>query len=314
MIKIIVTIIGFLLLSCSSQQKTLSDNTDTFQKQILLCEQSQHRIAIADVDQQKIIWEWKAEQSNIQPEHIKWFTNPSDAKPVYGGKYILTTASGGGVALIRIADKKAVFYAYAGGNPHSSELLPDGNIVSASSTGNYLMLFKTDTTVAAENVWSKKIPIAFGHNVVWDAKHQLLWSAAMDHMKSFRYNFNCAHPDLIIVDSISLPGTEAHDLFPVYGTDSLWLTNTTNVYQFSVNTKQLTQAHVLQSNIKSVSSGPKNFPVILIQPKEKWWTDEVLDANGGSIFKQSGLRIYKARWILPNRFSYMGNEELKICH
>ena len=313
MIKVIVSILPFLFLSCSPQQKTVSDSTDAFQKQILLCEQSQHRIAIADVAQQKIIWEWKAEQSDIQPEHIKWFTNPSDAKPVYGGKYILTTASGGGVALIRIADKKAVFYAYAGGNPHSAELLPDGNIVSASSTGNYLLLFKVDTTVAAENVWSKKIPIAFGHNVVWDAKHQLLWSAAMDHMKSFKYNFNCATPDLIIVDSLSLPGTEAHDLFPIYGTDSLWLTNTTHVYQFSTNTKKPAQAHTVQSNIKSVSSGPKDFPVIIIQPKEKWWTDEVWDAKGNTIFKQAGLRIYKARWMLPNVFGYAKNNTLKIC-
>lgn len=311
--KVITVLIGFLLLSCSGQHKAVPDNANTFQKQILLCEQSQHRLAIVDVAQQKIIWEWKAEQSNIQPEHIKWFTNPSDAKPVYGGNYILANASGGGVALIRVADKKAVFYAYAGGNPHSAELLPDGNIVCASSTGNYLTLFKVDTTIAAENVWSKKVPIAFGHNVVWDAKHQLLWSAAMDHMKSFRYNGNCAQPDLTLVDSISLPGTEAHDLFPVYGTDSLWLTNTTHVYQFSVNTKQLAPAHTLQKNIKSVSSGPKGLPVIIIQPKEKWWTNEVWDANGHTVFKQEGLRIYKARWMLPNTFSYAKNDALRIC-
>ena len=281
---------------------------------MLLCEQSQHRLAIVDVDEQKIVWEWKAGQSNIKPEHAKWFTNPSDAKPVYNGRYILTNASGGGVALIRIADKKAVFYAYAGGNPHSAELLPDGNIVCASSTGNYLTLFKVDTTGAAENVWQKKIPIAFGHNVVWDAGHQLLWSAAMNHMKSFRYNFNCSNPELIPVDSLPLPGTEAHDLFPVYGTDSLWLTNTTHVYQFSTETKELKEATTLQPNIKSVSSGLKGFPAIIIQPKEQWWTDEVLDAKGYGIFKQAGLKIYKARWWLPNDFSYPKDHDFRQCN
>jgi len=318
MIKTTLALLSILFLSYMPGQNEAPDlihqnTSNAYKKYILLAEQSQHRIAIVDVAQQKIIWEWKAGQSNVKPEHVKWFTNPSDAKPVYGGRYILTTASGGGVALIRIADKKTVFYAYAGGNTHSAEVLPDGNIVSASSTDSYLTVFKVDTAIAAEDVVRKRIPIAFGHNIVWDAKHQLLWSAAMDHMYSFKYNFDCAHPSLTVVDSVALPGTEAHDLFPVFGADSLWFTNTTHVYQSSVNTKQLAEANTLQSNIKSVSSGPKGFPTIIIHPKEKWWTDEVLDAKGNCVFKQAGLKIYKARWLLPNAFGYAKNEEFKTC-
>ena len=93
---------------------------------IVLAEQLYNRAAIADVNAQQIIWEWRPEQSNVKPAHVKWFSNTSDVKPVYNGKYLLVTASGGGVALVRIADKKTVFYAYAGGNTHSAELLPDG--------------------------------------------------------------------------------------------------------------------------------------------------------------------------------------------
>jgi len=83
-------------------------------KCILLAEQSEHRVAIADADRGQIVWEWKPSLSNVDPMYWKWFSNPSDVKTVYGGKYILTTASGGGVALIRIADRKTMFYAYAG--------------------------------------------------------------------------------------------------------------------------------------------------------------------------------------------------------
>lgn len=282
-------------------------------KCIVLAEQSQHRIVIADVASGAVIWEWKPENSNVKPEHVKWFSNPSDAKAVYNNEYILTNASGGGVALIRIADKKTVFYAYAGGNTHSSELLPDGNIVTASSTGNYLMLFKTDTLHYPDGVKTKKIPIDFGHNVVWDAGQQRLWSAAMATMRSFRYNFNCAAPDLMPDTVINIPGTEAHDLFPVYGENNLWLTNTTNVYTFNVISKKLTQADVLQANIKSVSSAGSGFPVLLIRPKESWWTDEVLDAKGNSIFSQKGWKIYKARWVISNTFSYPVNDQVHLC-
>lgn len=282
-------------------------------KCIILAEQSQARIAIADVPSKKIIWEWKSETGVKNPDHVKWFSNPSDAKVVYNGQYVLMNASGGGVALIRIADKKTVFYAFAGGNTHSAELLPDGNIVSASSTGNYLTLFTVDTLHFPENVYSKNIPIDFGHNVVWDNKNHLLWSAAGTEMKSFKYNGNCTQPDLTLTETIHLPGKEGHDLFPVYGENALWFTNTTNVYKFDIATKALTQADVLQANIKSVSNGPEGFPVIVSKPKESWWTDEVVDAKGNSVFYQPGLKIYKARWVLPNSFSYPANHSVKQC-
>jgi len=275
---------------------------------IVLAEQSQHRVAIADVPAQKIIWEWKPELSNVKPEHVKWFSNPSDAKVVYKGAYILTCASGGGVALVRIADKKTVFYAYAGGNTHSAEVLPDGNIVAASSTGNYLTVFSVDTTSFPENVYSHKIPIPFGHNVVWDHQRKLLWSAGQAELHTFKYNFNKTQPDLIPDTMVALPGKEAHDLFPVYNSDALWLTNTTNVYQVNAATKALTMANTTyQKNIKSVSDGPESLPVIITLPKTSWWTDEVLDIKGQRIFFKEGLKIYKARWVVPNTFSYGTN-------
>jgi len=278
---------------------------DTSAQRIILAEQSQHRIAIADVSTQQIVWEWKPALSNVKQEHVKWFNNPSEAKVVYGGKYVLTCASGGGVALVRIADKKTVFYAYAGGNTHSAELLPDGNIVTASSTDNYLMLFSVDTLRAPEQVYSKKITIAFGHNVVWDKQRQLLWSAAMSELKAFRYNFNKTQPDLSLDTAIALPGTEAHDLFPVYGEDALWLTNTTHVYQYKLSRHQLEQFNMpYQEHIKSITNGPAVLPVIIIKPKTSWWTDEVIDITGKRIFFKEGLKIYKARWVLPNSFSY----------
>lgn len=323
--KILYTVMLSACLGCGDEpgakQTTPDPDTDKVpdppasvaecKKCIVLSEQSDSRIAIADVDSKTIIWDWKP-ANGVKADHVKWFNNMSDAKPVYNGKYILATASGGGVALVRIADKKTMFYAYAGGNTHSAEMLPDGNIVSSSSTGNFMTLFKVDTVNFPENVFSRNLPIEFGHNVVWDRQNQRLWTAAMAKMKVFTYNFTCSDPDLTLVETINLPGTEAHDLFPVYDENALWLTNTTNVYKFDVATKSVKQADVIQPNIKSVSSAP-GLPVIVIKPKEQWWTDEVIDASGNTVFYQKGLKIYKARWLVDNRFSYPENNAIKLC-
>lgn len=301
--RTLLLLLGMMLMQLSVTGTGKDTSVAGCQRCIVLAEQSQHRIVIADVTTGNIIWEWKPELSNVRPEHVKWFTNPSDAKAVCNKRFILMSASGGGVALIRIADRKTVFYGYAGGNTHSAALLPDGNIVSASSTGNYLLLFRADTTGYIANGYTKKIPVDFGHNVVWDAARQRLWTAALATMISYRYNFSRETPDLIQDTVLALPGTEAHDLYPVYGENVLWLTNTTHVYRFEPGTGKLSPSGTIQANIKSVSSGPAGFPVIVCKPKVSWWTDEVLDGQGRRVFMQPGLKIYKARWVLPDTFS-----------
>lgn len=284
-------------------------------KCIILAEQSQHRIAVVNTGSGEIVWQCRAENSNINPDHWNWFNSPSDAKIVYSGRYMQLSASGGGVALVRIKDKKTVFYAFAGGNTHSIELLPDGNIVSASSTGNYLTIFKTDTIINPEEIYSKKKPIRFGHSVVWDNGRQLLWTTAMDHLVAFKYNFNCNNPDLTRVDSVLIPGTQAHDLFPVYNEDELWLTTVDNTFKFNISSRKFKKLDIREGqNIKSISSGPENYPVIIIRPKEQWWTDEVLDMNSNSIFKKEGYKIYKARWFTINTFSYEKNSSIHLCN
>lgn len=287
-----------------------------YKKHLLITDQSLNRIAIVDVDAGEIVWEWRAsEATGVQAKDVAWFNAPSDAKAVYDGKYILLNASGGGIALVRIDDKKTVFYAFAGGNTHSAEMLPDGNIVSASSTGNFLMLFRTDTLQHPAEVYTKKIYMPFAHNVVWDNQRQQLWTAAKDKLYALKYNFDCNHPDLTVIDSTSLPDTDAHDLFPVPGSDALWLTTPQGIYQVDAETRDIKEVTgAFREDIKSVSSGPESFPTLIMHPQEQWWADEVLDLQGNRILQQSGLKIYKARWLLPNRFSYPEHSSIRLCH
>lgn len=297
--------------------KTLSaafSDSVTQQKLVIITDQSLNRIIIVDPETKEITWEWRAVDGDVRMQDRNWFDAPSDAKPVLNGKYILMTASKGGVALIRISDKKTVFYAYAGGNTHSAAILPDGNIVSASSTDNYLMVFRTDTLHFPDFVYTKKIFLPFAHNVVWDHKRQVLWSAAKNKLYTFRYNSNCRRPDLKVIDSTIIADTDAHDLFPVYDNDLLWLTTLGYVFKVNPVTKNIeTLKGAVTKNIKNVSSGPAGYPTIMMLPKEKWWTDEVTDENGKSIFKQAGLKIYKARWLLPDLFAGDKNSRFTIC-
>ncbi len=275
---------------------------------LVLTDQARPAIVIVDAGRKgKEIWSWNAGHSNVAEDKVKWFSHPDDAKPVYNKRYLLINASGGGVALVRIADGKAVFYAYAGKNPHSSELLPDGNIVTASSTDNRLVVFHADTTSGYFSGYRTIIPLPFAHNVVWDKKRQVLWSAGDNHLYQLQYNFNRQKPDLIKKDSFQLPGNDAHDLFPVYGKDSLWLTNTSGVYTIDMETKRVRPADfAFTKNIKSVSSGPPagGWPILIMKPETKWWSHQVLSGKGETVFAGTGMRIYKARWFLENKFSY----------
>jgi len=273
-----------------------------------MADQSANRVAIADVDSRSIVWEWMPMASNVRREDAKWFMNISDVKPVYDNKYVLTTASAGGVALIRIADKKTVFYAYGGnGNIHSAEVLPDGNIVIAASTGGYLMLLKTDTTVYPFSGYTKKYNQPDAHNVVWDKKRQILWSASGNKLYQYEYNFNRSAPDLILKDSMELPASGCHDLFPVGGSDALWLSTSSKVWMINLQNKTVNLLSALPG-IKSVSSGSgDNYPAMMIQAIDggkHWYNDKVIDFSGRTVFQLAGLKMYKARWLVVNNFSY----------
>ncbi|RAI99839.1 hypothetical protein LX64_04392 [Chitinophaga skermanii] len=304
----IAAILGCFLWMKGNAQYTLQ----ACKQCLVIAEQASQSIQVVDVPTKNIIWQWKADANNMQNGDEKLFSNPSEAKIVYNGEYLLTVASGGGAALIRIADKKVMFYAQPVGNTHSAEVLPGGYIVTASSTGNYLMLYKIDTTNVKAEKEIQKIELPFAHNVVWDRKQQVLWSAGMHDMYVYRFETkDSAH--LVLQEKISLPGKEGHDLFPVWGERDLWFTNHDNIYRFSTKTKTLSPVKTPRSKgIKSVSNGPKGWPTAIIIPKEKWWTDEVLGIDGHSIILLPSTKIYKARWVLPNEFSYKKNDLFKL--
>lgn len=137
-----------LFLCCSSSDESEANSQSPFtlpDKAIVLAEQASKSVVILDASTYRTVWSWNPEKAGVPSNCQTWFHNPSEVKPVFNNQYILMTASGGAVALIRIADSKLMYYAYVGENPHSAEILPDGNLVAVSSTDGKLRTFMTDT-------------------------------------------------------------------------------------------------------------------------------------------------------------------------
>ena len=294
-------------------------------KEMIICDQKNARIVMVDVNNgNKVTWEWKptASYAMIRSGAQGWFSNISEAKPVYSGKYILATASGGGVAIINVSTKKAIWYDYAGGNTHSAELLPNGNVVTASTTGGYLLIFTVDSYINDESKQGGKVTFEDVHNVVWDKTSKLLWASGKDKLKAFSYNNSCGSPVLTLKKTYTMPEGNAHELFPVHGsTTDLWLSNSGHVYKFNVSTGVFTliknSAGANITAVKSICSGPGGYATIIDKANgnggETWRTDVITDLNGTTVFKNTSYGMYKARWNLINSFSYPSGDSFHEC-
>lgn len=277
---------------------------------MILPEQAKNRIVMIDQPTGKVAWEWKAADSGLSASEQAWFNLPDEAKPVYNRTCVLITASGGGVALIRIADKKLLFYAKPGGNPHSAEVLPDNNIAVASSTGNLLSVYVYDAASSYVPKPAFTMPVYSAHNVVWDRKRNCLWTATGAQLLKLSYNGNRTAPELTQIRSYdTAPGNSmAHDLAPAYGEDAMYVSTNEHVYKFDCAAERFLDVEIFQQNtVKSISTGPADYATIVMRPTSggnNWWSAEVCDLKGNRLFNRTGYQIYKARWYVENPFGY----------
>lgn len=314
-----------VLLSCKEDQAPILDFSDPFgdssdenvpvpglwesERPILISEQSESQVLIIDSASKGELWSWKASEA-LSAAEAAWFRQIDEAKAVYNREYVLLTASSGGVALVRIADKKIMFYTNARGNPHSAEVLPDGNIVVSCSTtsdgeGDALKLYKVDSLSAYVPKEVKRYNLTFGHNAVWDLKRAVLWATDDQNLYTYRYNGDSADPELIKQEVFyGLPDKSPHDLFPVYGKDQLYLTTATGIYIFDIASETFSAHPHGKANIKSISDGPQGFGTLVIEPNMSYWTDRLTNIRGVSVFFKPGYKMYKARWFIDNLFSY----------
>ncbi len=278
---------------------------------IMCSDQKSGRLLLMDPDadwseQEAVLWQWSAAESvDIKAKHKDWFSLLTECKRVLNGTHVIASASGGAIAMIRMVDKKVVFYAQPGGDTHSVEILPDGNIVSASSYG-FLKAFCTDPSVSKspENAKFSTLKLHDAHGVVWDNKLERLWAVGGRELVCCKYSGNRADPALEIDDSFKLPGDYGggHDLFPVPGTRKQFVSGM-EVWIFDTE-KGVFSDFDHRIDVKSITQKGPDGLVFLLKPTESWWSDSIRSLDGRIKKTMPGARFYKVRWWVPDVFSY----------
>jgi len=271
---------------------------------IMICDQAQARVVLLDAkadwsNAEAVVWQWQAADSPaIASDQQKWFEHPTDAKPVLGGDFALITASGGGVALVRLVDKAAIFHAHPGGNPHSAEILPDGKLVTASSTGGVLKLW----SLVRRQEPLQVVPLFDAHGVCWDPNFNLLWAIGRDELVSFVYDQTQTDPTLKENSRHRLPDPGGHDLQRSSDGESLILSTLHGVWTFLPESGEFSAYPGLDSTaeVKSISvalgKAQSSAPTIWLQAEQRWWSDTVYTSEPETRYLMPDAKIYKARW------------------
>ncbi|MBP6963553.1 MAG: hypothetical protein KBC96_04010 [Armatimonadetes bacterium] len=244
----------------------------------------------------KKLWTWRAADHPEIPEDArKRFGSTADCKPVRGGRKILITSSGGGVALVDRASGKCEFCAvvpYA----HSADIVPNGRIVVAASTSSELVVL--DGKSPAKIICTADLVSA--HGVVWDRARRTLWALGDKEIRSYRLRgWYSDAPQLELSGTHPLPEGGGHDLYPVPGTSMLSVSAWSRCFLFDTETHGIRPHDLLLKaySIKSLDLSPDTGRLAYVQAEGgNWWSDDIHLLNPSGTITLPGERIYKARW------------------
>lgn len=154
-------------------------------------------------DQSAVVWEWTATSTlgyedfdsigTLKPERKK-IDGIADAKlrynDFYGGSVVATACGQGFFCLIDYETKECL-YSYKNStekNPHAVELLPDGNMVVASSSGNSVTIYAS--TQGDAKGYFARYTLKEAHGLLWDPKLELLWALGGDELVCFGISYS----------------------------------------------------------------------------------------------------------------------------
>lgn len=166
-------------------------------------------------------------------------------------------------------------------NAHAVELLPNGVIAVAGSTGNNLTFFDS---ADRDNQSPVRLEMTDAHGVVWDPAQSLLWACGGNRLRAF--SVELTNGVIAVQEQTSrafqLPEAGAHDLQPVYGRAGLyWVSTAKSLFVFDSAAGVLSPARldgVEQANIKGIGNFADGVLVQTVAnaSAESWNTDRIL--------------------------------------
>jgi hypothetical protein len=268
-------------------------------EEVFVCGWDEVFVLQLDGDSGKKIWRWRAtDQPQLPKDFRGLFGTTDECKPVEGGRKVLISSSGGGLAFVERESGRLLWYG-AVGNAHSIELLPGNRVAAAGSThqeGNRVVVFdlaKPDEPLYSAALYS-------GHGVIWDQERELLWALGFDRLIAYRLiDWETSAPALSQAAAFILPDSGGHDLYPDPGTEDLIVTTNNHVFLFNRDQRKFRLHPELgdKKGVKSVSVQPASGRLIYIQAEgQNWWSSQIRFLNPGKSLPLPGERIYKARF------------------
>ncbi len=220
-----------------STQKWEWNPDSNFPNQVLACDHQQSRLVLYDMSllgdsknlDQAEIWEYptgfvagQKYRENTVYGDVVIFCGPEGPFAVtYPGKELVWRGHAGS----------------AGSNPHSIEILPSGNIVTASSSDSSIRIFNTKNAVEKKDTTEyRSYGLTDAHGVLWDPANNCLWALGKTQLVAYEVvdqGDGTERLRKINGKGGKLPTEWGHDLSADF-TDSgyLFVTTNTAVYRF----------------------------------------------------------------------------------
>jgi hypothetical protein len=246
------------------------------------------------------VWSWRASASpGIPADMHALFRTTDDCKPVDGGRKVLISSSGGGVALVDRDTRRASFSARVT-NAHSVEMLPGQRIAAAASvspagTGNRLVIFDAATgkELAGDELRS-------AHGAVWDETRRVLWALGGDVLRAYDVGPAGGPTRLDRTFEIALPTEGGHDLVAIPGSPRLFVSTVQHCFYFDRDRRQFSPHDALgdHRNIKSYNIHQRTGRAVYVQAEGRnWWAERLHFQRPDGTLHLPGEHLYKARWV-----------------